>query len=312
MLAAAPELAQGVRDAEIGPDFEGLPDRIHQHDQALLRIEMEEIFRVQDADDLVEVAVVDRETRVARALQEFENHLRVGALVDGQDLFPRNHHVAHLRPRHTEDVAQDLSRIGSDLSGIPSLDHQQQELLGGMDREVLAGGPHTEQAHQPVAGTVHEHQYRTEDAPEDQQGPCAPQRNLPRPVEGQRLGRELTDDDVEEGDDGEGNHHGGRVHGDRRTQSDAGEDRGDQPGDAGFAHEAETDAGQGDPELSGCDGVIQVLDGDGRGPGATAPFIDPELDLGAPDGHQGELRRHEVRVGEDQDCNNEKTEQGKS
>ena len=230
----------------------------------------------------------------------------------GEDLFVRHHHVAHPGLRDPEDVAEDAPGVGPDPSRLARLADQQRQLLGRVDGVGVTRRAHPERPHQPVARAVHHEQDRAEDAPEDQQRPRAPQRHPTGAIQGDRLGSQLADHDVEEGDQREGDRDGHRVHRHRRPQSHQPEQRIDQTCDQRLADEAQPDARDRDPELCGGDRVVEVADRLGRR-GCAAPAVrDPDLDLGAAHGNEGELDGDEVGVREDESGDDERADQGRA
>jgi hypothetical protein len=204
MAPPAPELAQGVHHGQVGADEGHRADRVLEDHDPLAGIHVKEILRVEDADDSIERALVDRDARVARVAHVVHQVLGRDAALDGEDLLAGDHHVADPGPRETEDVAEDPARVGPDLSRLPRLGDQERELLGRVDRVGLTRGRDAQHPDEPVSGAVHHHEHEVEDASEDQQGRRAQQRGRARPVEGDRLWRQLAHHDVEEGDDREG------------------------------------------------------------------------------------------------------------
>ena len=98
---------------------------------------------MQDADDAVEVAVVDRQARVALLAEAVEQRLGIGRERDREDPLARDHHVAHALAGAPEDLAEDAPLLGSDRAGGVGLGDEQQELLRRVDvvppRRVEAG-----------------------------------------------------------------------------------------------------------------------------------------------------------------------------
>ena len=116
-----------------------------------------------------------------------------------------------------------------------------------------------------------------------------------------RLGREFAEDDVQRGDDDEGDTHSQRMDRDDGGHvGKAGEQRFDQAGDRRLTDPAEREAGHGDPDLGGGNVAIGIRDGLAHTGRAPVSLGDQLIDPGLSDGDEGELRGDEEPVGDDQ------------
>jgi hypothetical protein len=131
-------------------------------------------------------------------------------------------------------------------------------------------------------------------------------------VQRQGLRGQLAHHDVQKRDHGEGDDESNRVDPDPGAHADERQTRLDETGDRGLAHEAQTDARQGDPELGGRDGVVEMLDGPFCGRRPPSPLLDPQLYLGPSNGDERKLRSDEIGVGEQERGDGEQTECGKA
>jgi len=129
-------------------------------------------------------------------------------------------------------------------------------------------------------------------------GGASHQRDAVGRLQRHRLGDQLADDDVDEGDERERQRDGHRMAGDHVPRSRQSAEQGLQvAGQDRLGHPAQGDAAQGDAELRRGDGAAEVVDGGEhteRAPDDAAR--DHFLDAGAPHRDQRELRRDEEAV----------------
>ncbi len=99
---------------------------------------------------------------------------------------------------------------------------------------------------------------------------------------------------------GEGHGEGGGLH--RRLIGDTktGEQRLEAMGEEGFADPAEAETGEGDAELRGGEGGIEVLGGAERELHAPATLAGERAELARAHLDEGELRRDEEAIGRDE------------
>jgi len=181
-----------------------------------------------------------------------------------------------------------------------------------MDRFLSTGGFHTEQAHDRIAGAVHDREHQPERPTEQQQRPRAGQRNRPRVLERERLRRELTQHHVQERDQRERDYRRDRVHRNPRPDTDRIEEGHEQSRDRRLADPAETEARQRNPQLSRRNRIVEMIDRPLRRGGTAATLGEPEVDLRASHRHEREFRGDEIGVDEDQDSDAEESEHGQA
>ena len=73
---------------------------------------MRDFLHVQDADDVVEIALADRQPRVRRRAQRVEDRVPVVADVDVRDLAARDHDVVDPDRLQAEHLVGELRAIG--------------------------------------------------------------------------------------------------------------------------------------------------------------------------------------------------------
>jgi hypothetical protein len=193
------------------------------------------------------------------------------------------------------------------------VDHQHQ-LLRRLDALMATRRLDAEEAHDTVADAVEQTDDRAEGEVEDVDGTGHPQRGRFRPLQCQTLRRQLTEDDVQDRDDGEGE---GEADGVRQRRALGGRQPGealqrrfDQVGEGRFANPAQGEAGDGDAKLGRGDVGIEVIEAAQDGGGPSVALRRQMLDAGAADGDQGELGGDEEPVGEDEGNDGEKGKQG--
>ena len=164
-----------------------------------------------------------------------------------------------------------------------------------------------------VGGGVHQLDGGAGDADEDVHGAGDGEGDAFGALEGEGLGDELAEQDLEVGDEREGEDDGDGVGVDGGVRREGGEPAGgeteDDLGDGGLADPAEGEAGEGDAELDGGEELVDgVLELEG-GAGAGAAERDELLDAGLADADEGELRGHKEAVGQDEEGHHDRAEE---
>ena len=111
--------------------------------------------------------------------------------------------------------------------------------------------------------------------------------------DGEALGRELAEHDVQQGDDGERDH---EAEADGHAAGETAEERLEQMLEGRLGESAQTDARDRDAELAGGEVGVDVLDGVTRRRGARLALLLEVGDLAEPHARDGELGGHEERV----------------
>ena len=174
------------------------------------------------------------------------------------------------------------------------------------------GGSHAERPHQSVARTVHENQYRAKDSPKCEQWTRTDQCHASGKIESEGFGGEFTRDHVDEGDRGEPQCQRHSVDCQSGPQTDRSEQGLDDTRQRGFADPPQSETGERNPELSGRDRVILVLDRLLGGFRAAAALGDPEFDLRPANRDEGEFGGDEIGIDGDENDNSEQTEDRES
>jgi hypothetical protein len=175
--------------------------------------------------------------------------------------------------------------------------NQQAQLFNRVYHLMARNGLEAEQAHDPVADAVHDRDCRARDFGEDQERRGDKQRDFIGALQGKRFGRQFADNDVQKRDGGESDDRGermaGRIHPLPRQQA---QQRLEQIRDRRLTDPAERQTGEGDSELGGGDGAVEMRNGFFHGHRPGAIFLDHFFDLRSPHGDQRKLRRHKKAV----------------
>jgi hypothetical protein len=172
-----------------------------------------------------------------------------------------------------------------------------------MDAAALARRLQPNQAHEPVACRIEREDEGPEDGEEQVEGTGHPEGRGVGPLQGDALGRQLADDDVQRGGDEEGQRKShaigrdGRVGLVRQHMSKEGLE---QVCEGRLADEAKGERGHGDAQLGHGDVGIEVAQ---RAPHLTcphAPLVHQLLNARAPHADEGELGGDEEAVEEHQ------------
>jgi hypothetical protein len=159
-------------------------------------------------------------------------------------------------------------------------------------------GGEAEQSHGAGAGPVQQADWPAEDAVENLHGQGDDQGCFFGPLQGDGLGREFTDDDVQEGDQAKSDGKGDGVQ--HRRWHAALEQGAQQIGHGGFADPAQAQGREGDAKLGGGDVGVQVVDEPQQASGFLVAVGGQDGDTRTPHSHQGELRGYEKAVGQDE------------
>ena len=116
-------------------------------------------LHVQNADEVVELAVEDRQPRVRSEAQLIENVLPAFGHVDTADLLPGDHDVVHRHLAEIKDREQHLAVTGGHhRSGFG---HDNPQLLGTEAMRIAGGAHDAEEAQKAVRGAARQPQDRT-------------------------------------------------------------------------------------------------------------------------------------------------------
>jgi hypothetical protein len=266
--------------------------------------ERQHVLDVDDTDEMVGISRVDREASVPAVGGMTEDVWQGCVVRDRHHLRAGDHHVTHGEVGKDKGAVDDGVRGRIDQSRLAAgVDHQHQ-LLRRLHALMTARRLDPEEAHDAVADAVEEDDDRTKGQIEEVDGTRHAQRGRLRPLQGQALRGQLAEDDVQDGDDGEGEAEADGVgHPDAlgaRQSREALEDRFDQVGQGRFANPAEGEAGNGDAKLGRRDVGIEVVEPAQDRGGPPVPLRRQVLDARAADGDQGKLGGDKKPVGEDE------------
>ena len=167
----------------------------------------EEVAHVQDADDVVERAAVDRVARVRRLDHRGQRFLRRQVDRERDHLGPRHHHGRDLLVGEVEDLVEHLLLLLLDLPLLGRAREQHLQLglgvdlhlaAGRLEPERRAGSTSLERCSTQISGLKTTKKPRT--------GVETASATPLRVAEGDALRHELADHDVQEGDDQEREH----------------------------------------------------------------------------------------------------------
>ena len=151
-----------------------------KHHHALQAEQIKQVFRIDDADDVIDAALVDRHAHVRAGAHRLQDLFGRRAQLQGGHLVARDHAVADVLVRQAEDVLHEIGLIGVEHAGLLGVLDEENQLVDGMGRLLAAHGPEAEAAQDQGADAVHHQQQRPHDADEDDQRPGQPQRGAVR------------------------------------------------------------------------------------------------------------------------------------
>ena len=219
--------------------------------------------------------------------------------VDAHHIHTRGHDGLGVLVAQIEDVVHELVLLGIDEAAFGALVDEQLDLLAGVD-VVLVGRIVTGEAHDAVGDAVEQQHDGVRDAVEPDQRGGSAQRPALGGEDGERLGDELADDDVQSRHDEVADRH---ADGDDRRlgQTEHREQRLEQLGDGRLAQPSQRQRRQRDAQLAGRQVGVDVL-GDLHGVfRARLVLVDGKLKLRFADAHERELRDDEKRVHDEED-----------
>ena len=160
----------------------------------------ERFLDVQAADDVVEVAGKNRVTGMRIGPDDPPQLVRTRADLDTREHHARDHHLAGSQIPELEELAQDLSGFAAQHSAFLAFFDDVLQLLGGVITlrfDFLAA--HPDQPKEPVADRVQSDHHRQQRGLDCKNERRYIQHRLGRPLQRQRLGHHLSDDDVKIG-----------------------------------------------------------------------------------------------------------------
>ena len=218
--------------------------------------------------------------------------------VDGDHRRDRRHHLARLLLVQVEDAGEvpGLARVEATALGA-ARDQQPQLLRRGLlgDRVRVDAEEH---ADDPVGRPVGGEDQRVQGGAEELQRPGDFQQHGLGAGDRQHLRRLLAEDHVQEGDEGEGDRDRDRNR--RGVSEEVAEQRLEQLRQRRLAEEADAQRGERDPDLTGGDVLVDVVDQLEPVTGRADPFVAQLLEPGAARADDRELGRDEEAVDRNQ------------
>ena len=222
-----------------------------------------DVLGVDDADDAVGVGggVVDGDAGVLllddAGAGVFDGH--VGG--EREDLAARGHDFAHGDVVELDGAMDDLFLKGGQQAHAARGGGDELQLFGRVHGAFAAEG-RAEETEDDGGGAVHQADGGARHADEDVHGAGDGEGDALGTLQGEGLGDELAEEELEVGDCGEGEDDGDGVRVDdgvwREDREPAGGEVEDDLGDGGLAEPAEGERGQGDAELNGGEEVVNV------------------------------------------------------
>ena len=189
-----------------------------------------EILRVQHADDVVDRIAIDRQAGI-RALRDEPDHVvQRRRDVDRGDLGPRDHQLLRLPEVQAKRAAQAAMLVGFEESAVAALRDQQLDLFRRVN-VTMRLGRRADETPQHEAGAVEPRDERPVDPQRRRHREDRIERRLRRVLKRQRLGNELREDHLRDGEQQQ-NDDDGRGLGGARLQARAREQRAQRAGDA--------------------------------------------------------------------------------
>ena len=127
----------------------GVRSSVRMSNCSSLRQDRQQVLGVEDADDVVDRLLVDRDARVARDDDRVDDLVERRVLGECRDVDARHHHLVHALLAQLEHRADHLLLFGLDDALLAAALDEDQQLLGG-DLLVLRSGD-AEQARDGVA-----------------------------------------------------------------------------------------------------------------------------------------------------------------
>ena len=184
----------------------------------------QQVFRVQDADDLVDRLLEDRDPRVALLDHDTDRLVQGRRCGQGDDRDARGHHLVQAPVAQLDDRVDHLLLLGLQHALLPAPLHDQHQLLGA----DLCLGPDLCAEHPGDGGgdPREEGDERGEDPRQEIDRTGQRHREALGMREGERLGHELAEDDREQSEDDRDNQERdpvGRVGPDAQARQEGGE-----------------------------------------------------------------------------------------
>ena len=230
-----------------------------------------------------------------------------------ENIGARHHQLANGRIVQFQGIVDHFFLEFRNLAKTAAGGHDQLELVRRVHHAPpaaaeLAGPEHFQRK---AARFAHDKKERTSDFQKDVHGRGYCQGDTLGSLQGQGLGYQLAQDDVQVRNQEEGDDDGDGV-GIHRDVGDPAQEFFEQPSQRRLADPAQAEAGDGDAQLDSIDDLVQVLVQPLDNAGADAAGFDQLLDSGVADADQGKLGGREKGVGRNQEQDEKHPQQRKS
>ena len=275
----------------------------HPHDRAQQRREThraplhvlrDHVLGVQDADDRVHGAAVDRKPAVRAGRDRAQHLVEGGVRFDSREPRARDHQLASRpQPEPQRAVQADLfERL--EQASVAALGNEQLDLLWGVD-VAMAGGRNAHQLQQQHAASVEQVNRAREDADRPLHRSQCEEGGLGRHLQRERLGHELADDHGKGGEEDQHRDRGGRLCRHGVDVAEALEPRCQPRRERRLSIRAEDQARERDANLRGRDVAIEltrILDDREQAAGQRVAVLRHPPQAAATHADRRELSRH--------------------
>ena len=255
---------------------------------------------MQEADDMILVLLADRIARELLLEDDMEVRVEVVAEVEADHVRTRRHDLAHIEVGEVKDVVDEVRLRVVDEPLLVTLLHEQADFLLRVRLLAVAVRLEAEPVRDPVRDMVEQPDERIHDALEDEHGQRDGQHDFLDALDGHRLRRELAEHDMAARDDGERERERDGVP-DGVRESERLRDGQDERRDGRLADPAEAEGGERDAELRDRERGVEMIAELFRVNRALVPLLDERLQARRTDLHDGELRRNEKTVHENEE-----------
>ena len=243
----------------------------------------------EEAANFVHAAGADGETAVTADLRGAKIFGDGFVEPEGDDLIAGEHDLlrrgfADAQRLDHEFVNECVARVG-----VAGAAENVFKLIGAEGMVALGGRSEAGPAEETVGDAIEQPDERKKDVVENEEWGGDPEGDGLGALDGEGLGGEFAENNVEKGDDGKRDREGDRRDGGGIAEAPAREEWLDAVGDVGFADPAQTEAGEGDAELGGREGGVEVLGGLKGEFYAPAPGLLQRAELADADLDEGKL-----------------------
>ncbi len=261
-----------------------------------------QVLQVQNAGDMVQIAVIDREAAVAALRHRPDEGSFLAIDGDRLHLAPRRHHLADRALAEVKDVEDDLLLVVLNEAPFGALGDDQLQLLGRHQARLSLGGSNAKCPQQMPANAVQDANRQAKQPPGQAHDPVERQRRARGVGDSQRSRRHLTDDDVKVSQYQDGDQVSGPG-GDARLQPCGQQIWRGKPRDDRHAIHGQAQGSQGHDELGGRHVMVESwlrLQHSQHVPGRPVALVGQLLQFRVPNAGNGKFRGHKHGVDQNQ------------